>query len=138
MRLATCLLAFAAFTSPLILSSTPSAAQQAPARPPMPACDGNYNIVRVSEIKPGMMDKFLQAVAAQKAWYKSKGSPDTITLERIIDSKTGTYSTTQAITNHISPAGSKQPAHDAGYDSFVALFTDSSTIKSSYVTCIEK
>ena len=138
MRLATCLLAFAAFTSPLILSSTPSAAQQAPARPPMPACDGNYNIVRVSEIKPGMMDKFLQAVAAQKTWYQSKGSPDTITVERVIDMKDRTYSTTQAITNHISPPSSKQPPHDAGYDAFVALFSDSSTIKSSFFTCMAK
>src|SRR5271154_4559196 len=111
MRLATCLLAFAALTSPLILSSTPSAAQQAPARPPMPACNGNYNIVRVSEIKPGMMDKFLQAVASQKAWYASKGSPDTISVERVIDMKAGTYSTTQAITNHIQPPGTKGPTH---------------------------
>jgi hypothetical protein len=138
MRLATCLLAFAAFTSPLFLSPTPSAAQQSTARPPMPACDGNYNIVRVSEIKPGMMDKFLQAVAAQKAWYKSKGAPDTIDVERVIDTKTGSYSTTQAITTHISPPSSKQPPHDAAYDAFVALFSDSSTIKSSFVTCMAK
>ena len=138
MRLATCLLAFAAFTSPFTLSSTPSAAQQSTARPPLPACDGNYNIVRVSEIKPGMMDKFLQAVAAQKAWYQSKGSPDTITVERVIDTKAGTYSATEAITNHIQPPGSKQPAHDAGFDAFVALFGDSSTIKSSFVTCMAK
>ena len=138
MRLATCLLAFAALTSPLFLSPTPSAAQQSTARPPLPACDGNYNIVRVSEIKPGMMDKFLQAIAAQKAWYKSKGSPDTIALERVIDPKTGTYSTTQAITTHIQPASSKQPAHDAGFDAFVALFSDSSTIKSTFITCMEK
>jgi hypothetical protein len=138
MRLATCLLAFAAFTSPLFLSPTPSAAQQSTARPPMPACDGNYNILRVSEIKPGMMDKFLQAVAAQKVWYQSKGTPDTISVERVIDMKAGTYSTTQAITNHISPPSSRQPPHDAGYDAFVALFTDSSTIKSSFVTCIAK
>jgi hypothetical protein len=104
----------------------------------MPACEGNYNVVRVSEIKPGMMDKFLQAVAAQKAWYQSKGSPDTITVERVIDTKAGAYSTTQAITNHIQPPSSKQPAHDAGYDAFVALFSDSSTIKSSFVTCMAK
>jgi hypothetical protein len=138
MRLATCLLAFAAFTTPLTLSSTPSAAQQTTARPPLPACDGNYNIVRLSEIKPGMMDKFLQAVASQTAWYKSKGSPDTITVQRVIDTKTGTYSTTEAMTNHIQPPSSKQPAHDAGFDAFVALFADSSSIKSSFLTCMAK
>jgi hypothetical protein len=136
MRLATCLLAFAAFTSPLFLSPSPSAAQQTSARPPMPACAGSYNILRISEIKPGMMDKFLEAVAAQKAWYKSKGSPDTISVQRIIDMKSGTYSTTQAVTDHIQPADSKQPSHDTGFDAFVALFSASSTIKSSYVTCM--
>jgi hypothetical protein len=138
MRLATCLLAFAAFTAPLILSSTPSAAQQATARPPLPACDGNYNIVRLSDIKPGMFQKFLDAVAAQKAWYQSKGSPDTIGVERVIDMKSNSYSTTQAITTHIQPPSSKQPARDAGFDAFVALFSDSSTIKSSYFTCMAK
>jgi hypothetical protein len=104
----------------------------------MPACEGNINIVRVSEIKPGMMDKFIEAVAAQKAWYKSKGAPDTIGVERIIDMKTGTYSTTQAITTHISPPSAKQPAHDAGYDAFVALFSASSAITNSYLTCMAK
>jgi hypothetical protein len=137
MRLATCLLAFAAFISPLYLSTT-SKAQQNAARPPMPACDGSYNVVRISDIKPGMMDKFLGAVAAQKAWYKSKGSADTISVERIIDMKSGTYSSTQALTNRIQSVDSKQPTHDAGYDAFVALFSESSTIKSAYWTCMAK
>jgi hypothetical protein len=138
MRLASCLLAFAALTSPLFLSPTPSAAQQSTTRPAPPACDGNYNIVRVSDIKPGMMDKFLQAVAAQKAWYQSKGAPDTIGVERVIDMTSGAYSTTQAITTHIHPPGSKNPTHDAGYDAFVAMFSESSTIKNSYFTCMAK
>ncbi len=138
MRLASCLLALAVLSSPLILSPMPAAAQHPSARPSMPACDGSYNIVRISDIKPGMIDKFLEAVAAQKAWYKSKGSPDTIGVERIIDTKSGTYSTTSALTTHIQPSGSKRPVHDAGFDAFVALFSASSTIKSTFFTCIAK
>lgn len=101
------------------------------------------NIVRVSEIKPGMMAKFMEAVAAQQAWYTSKGTPDKIEAMRVMEQAAGTktwsFSETQAVTNHIEPAirpGGKGPAHDAGYDAFVALFRDSSTIKSEYVTCV--
>ena len=136
MRLATCLLAFAAFATPL-MSSAPSAAQQT--RTPLPACDGNYNIVRLSDIKPGMFQKFLDAVAAQKAWYQKAGRTDEITVMRIIDLKSGSYSTTQAITTHIEPAGSPiGVTHDAGYDAFVALFRASSDIKTEYFTCMAK
>lgn len=140
MRLASCLLAFAAFASPLIVLSTPSAAQQTTNH--LPSCDGSYNIVRISEIKPGMFQKFLDAVAAQQAWYKNIGTPDQISVMRIIDrnpdTKTASYSTTQAMTSHIEPANRTPPSHDAGYDAFVTLFKESSTIKTEYFTCIVK
>jgi hypothetical protein len=60
---------------------------------------------------------------------------------RIMDqdptSKAYTVSETQAITTHIMPAGrTNGPAHDAGYDAFVTMFKDSSTIKTAYLTCI--
>ena len=140
MRFASCLFAFAAFLSPFVLSSTPAAAQQPTTRL---ACDGTYNIVRVSEIKPGMIQKFLEAVAAQQAWYKKAGTPDQITIMRIIDrnpdTKVASYSETQAITSHTRPGDSSAPPpHDAGYDAFVALYKDSSTIKYEYFTCMAK
>jgi hypothetical protein len=40
--------------------------------------------VSISEIKPGMMQKFLEAVAARQAWYKNAGTCDQITVMRII------------------------------------------------------
>ena len=140
MRLASCLFAFAAFISPIVLSSTPAAAQQPASRV---ACNGNYNVVRISEIKPGMMQKFLEAVAAHQAWYKKAGTPDQITVLRIIDrnpdTKAASYSETQAMTFHIEPADRTQgPPHDAGYDAFVALYKESSTIMSEYLTCMAK
>lgn len=131
MRLASCLFAV------LLLAPLPTSAPVAAQQPfKMAPCKGSYNIVRVSEIKPGMMAKFLDAVAGQKAWYKKLGKPDEITLLRVIDTTSGAYSETEAITTHISPADSgPRPPHDADYDAFVALFRASSSIKSEYVTC---
>ncbi len=143
MRLALVLVAFASFTFTPGLTSTVAVGQTAPAtRPPLP-CTGNLNIVRVSEIKPGMMQKFLQATTAQQAWYKKAGTPDQISVMRVMvqDSTTKAWSTseTEAITSHIEPAGSANgPAHDAGFDAFVALFKESSTIKTEYITCMVK
>jgi hypothetical protein len=123
----------------------PAAAQQTPekapaSRPPLP-CSGSVNIVRISEIKSGMLDKFLQAVAAQQAWYKNAGMPDKIGVMRIMeqDPATKAYSTseTQVITTHVSPVGgAKSPAHDAAWDAFVDMFKDSSSIKTQYLTCV--
>jgi hypothetical protein len=88
-----------------------------------------------------MLDTFLKAVAAQKAWYKNAGLPDQIGVERIMvqDPTTKAYTTseTEAITTHIIPTGGNpRPGHDAAWDAFVKLFSDSSTIKTSYLTCV--
>jgi hypothetical protein len=135
MRKASCLFAFVV-TAFILFSSLHAAAQQ-PAK--APACPGGYNIVRVSEINPGMMDKFVSAVAAQKAWYKKIGAPDEISMLRILDTSSGAYSSTEALTMH-EQAGSGGPnaPHDADYDAFVAMFKASSKIKSQYVACPEK
>jgi hypothetical protein len=131
---------FSASLSPAFCP-TPAAAQQAPApSAPLP-CTGNVNIVRVSEIKPGMMSKFLQAAAAQQDWYKNAGTPDKIHVMRVMEqdptTKAYTLSETQALTTHSMPATrAKDPAHDAGFDAFVTLFKDSSTIKTTYMTCV--
>jgi hypothetical protein len=42
----------------------------------------------------------------------------------------------EAITAHIEPANRTEPTHDAGYNTFVALFNESSTVKSTYTTCV--
>ena len=141
MRLALVLVAFASFT--FGFTPTAAVAQTAPAARPALPCTGNLNVVRVSEIKPGMMQKFLQAVTAQQAWYKAAGTSDQISIMRVLtqDSTTKAWSTsdTEAITTHIEPAArTNGPAHDAGYDAFVALFKESSTIKTEYVTCVVK
>jgi hypothetical protein len=143
MRLSRLLLALTVFSASLnpAFCPTPAAAQQAPAASSPIPCAGNVNIVRLSDIKPGMMDKFLQAAAAQKAWYKNAGLPDRIGVMRILKqdptTKAWTTSETQAITTHISPAsGNSRPPQDAAWNAFVAMFSDSSTIKTQYMTCM--
>ena len=137
-RLLLSLMVFAATLNPAFCP-TPAAAQAPAASSPLP-CSGSVNIVRISEIKPGMMPKFLQAVAAQAAWYKNAGMPDQIGMMRIMQqdatTKKWSLSETQAMTTHIIPAGGKAPTHDAAWDAFVAMFSDSSTIKTSYMACM--
>lgn len=140
MRTARLLLSLAVCTASLspALCPTPAAAQTAVAEAPLP-CPGRVNVVRVSEVKPGMMDKFLQAVAAQQAWYRKANGNDEIGVMRVLEQDPGTkawkISETQAITTH-SHGSAQPPAHDAGYDAFVAMFKESSTIKNVYLTCM--
>lgn len=119
-----------------VLAPAVAAAQQAPEN----SCTTMIHLVRVSEIKPGMMDTFVKAAAAQQAWYKSKGTPDQIVIMKVMKEDPATkawkYSETEALADHIQPPNREHgPAHDSGYDEFVAMFAKSSTIKSMYVTC---
>jgi hypothetical protein len=112
----------------------PAAFAQTPA---LPACDGTYALVRLSEIKPDSMDKFLAAVAAQKAWYAANRPADKIFVSRVMERGASDYSATAAITYHFygSPS-SGEPKHDAAFDAFVKLFSESSTIKTGYLACV--
>ena len=134
MRKASCLFAFLILA--LSLLNVPRGSAQRPAS--MPTCEGGYNIVRVSTVNPGMMDKFSAAVAAQKAWYKKVGAPDEIVMLRVMDTNTAAFSTTQALTMHKGATGTANAPHDADYDAFVALFKASSAITSQYVACEAK
>jgi hypothetical protein len=125
------------FTNVLLAAAlvTPAAFAQTATPPP---CDGAYAIVRVSDIKPdSSMDKFLAAIAAQKAWYAANRPEDKIFVSRITQRGASDYSATEAITYHFyGAASSSEPKHDAAFDAFVKLFSDSSTIKATYLTCI--
>jgi hypothetical protein len=142
MRFAPVLLALAALACPLAYAQTAAPATPPAAAPTRVACDGNLNTVRLSEIKPGMLPTFMEAVAAHQAWYKNAGGPDQIVAMRIIDrdptTKAQSYSETEVLTSHIEPVTRAQPLppHDASYDAFVKLYKESSTIKSQYDTCM--
>ncbi len=123
------------------LAPLPAAAQQAPAAA-MPPCSGTASIIRVSEIKPGMMDTFLKAAAAQQAWYKKAVTPDEIYVMRVMvqnpETKAWSYSETEALTNHTMPGGPAAAPRDAQFQAFTDLFAASSTIKSTYLNCSSK
>lgn len=127
------------------IAQTPAAAPSAQTAPaPMPACDGSIVVVRLSDVKPGSMDKFQAAVAAHQAWYRNNGiSTNRIFMSRIIvrnpDTKQFAYSDTQVITYHINPPSSTSiPRGDAAWNAYVQMYRDSSDLKSEYVTCMPK
>jgi hypothetical protein len=98
-------------------------------------------VIRVSEIKPGMMNTFMQAVAGHQAWYAAAGGPDKIVAMRVIDrdpaTKAQSYSETQVVTSHVEPVTRAQPLPEGNsYQVFVSLYKQSSTIKSEFHTCM--
>jgi hypothetical protein len=107
----------------------------------VPACDGVYNIIRLSEITPGgSLEKFMAATAAHKAWYASHGYPDVIFAARILvrDPKTGafSYSDKQVLSYHYTKSAVPPASHDAAWDAYVKMYRETSTIKSTYVNCV--
>jgi hypothetical protein len=128
----------------LALQTAPLLAQTA-AAPAMPPCNGVITIVRVSEIKPGALNGFMDAVAAHQAWYRKNGIADNqIFASRVIvkDEKTGAfkYSDTEVLTYHVNPPDSKRTPHrgDDSWNAYVKMYRDTSDIKSEYITCAPK
>jgi len=122
-------LALAVFPALLSAQSTPL------------ACDGRMATVRISEITAsGTPAGFLAAVAAQKAWFMSKGVADGIFVSRIMvrdeKARAQSYSEKQYMTFHIRADSAPGPKHDEGYDAFVKLFRENSAIKSEYNVCM--
>jgi hypothetical protein len=144
MRIPTVLTALALLcATPTLMKSqsapASTATQTAPAA--LPACDGVYNILRLSEITPtGSMEKFMAAVAAQQAWYASHGYPDIIFAARVLkrDPQTGafSYSDTQMLTYHYIQVRSQAVTHDAAWDAYVKMYNDTSTIKETNMHCV--
>ncbi len=129
-----------------IVAATLLLSLSACAQPVLPACEGDYTVVRVSQIKPGgSMQGFLAAVAAHQAWYRSHGfTGNRIVVARVITGNpvTGTarYSDGEVVTLHFNPPGMGNPAGagDAAWNAYVKLYRDNSAITSEYVTCMPK
>lgn len=138
------------FLTVILLSAWPKPghSQGAASAQPVPAnanaplpCTGNIDVIRLSDVKQGMMLKFIEAAALQQAWYRKAGTLDHIEVKRVAERDPATrlfrISETQAVTSHIEPARREgDPPHDAGYDAFVAMYKESSTIKIEYRVCI--
>lgn len=98
--------------------------------------------VRVNAIKPGKMQDFMAAVQAHQAWYKNLGYPDVIYAAKVVVQDPATHqntlSETTVLTFHIAAAGTTAPKHDAGYDAYAKMYSDSSEVKETYITCSPK
>lgn len=141
MRVIRLMLTCSLFASIVVQAQAPSAPASSASTAP-PACEGSYNVVRVSEIKPGMMSTFEKAVAGHQAWYAAAGAPDKIVAMRVIDrdpaTKVQRYSETQVVTTHVEPVKRDRPLPPQGdsYKAFVDLYKQSSTIKTEFHTCM--
>lgn len=119
------------------------AMQAAIAQTQMPACDGDITLVRVSTIKPGALPKFMAAVAAHQAWYRTNSIKDNqIVAARVFvrDEATGTfkYSDTEVVSYHFRPPMSVPNRGDAAWNAYVQQYRDSSEIKNEFMTCMPK
>jgi hypothetical protein len=123
----------------LALSVSPSVAQD-----PMPACDGDITIVRVSRIKPnGSIKGFIDAATAHEAWYRSNGiTANQIIVARVFArdeaTKTMKYSDTEVLSYHVRPPQRPPNASDAAWKAYVKQYQDNSEIVAEYFTCMPK
>jgi hypothetical protein len=112
----------------------------------MPACDGDFAVVRVSQISAGgTVAGFMDAVKDHLAWYRANGIQDNIIVaSRIVlmdkDKGPSKYSETEVMTYHIRPpAEDRIPKRgDDAWKAYVKKYRDNSEIKSEYVTCMPK
>jgi hypothetical protein len=112
---------------------------------PLPACSGTYAIVRLTEIKPDSnFEQFEKAMEMHKAWFRKHGYKDQIFAARVLerDEQTGAahFSNHQVLEYHFIEPGSKPPVHDhdAEWDAYVKAYTDISTMKETYISCVPK
>ncbi|MFZ0338127.1 MAG: hypothetical protein WAL45_08860 [Terracidiphilus sp.] len=110
---------------------------------PLPACSGTYAIVRLAEIKPeSNFEAYNKALEMHKAWFRKHGYKDQIFAARVLerDEKTGAahFSNHMVLQYHFIDPESKPPVHDAEWDAYVKAYTDISTMKETYVSCVPK
>jgi hypothetical protein len=108
---------------------------------PLPACDGVYAIVRLTEIKPDSnFEAYEKALAMHKDWFRKHGYKDQIFAARVLerDEQSGAahFSNHMVLQYHFIEQGSKPPVHDADWDAYVKAYTDISTMKETYVSCV--
>jgi hypothetical protein len=110
--------------------------------PPAAQCDGDYAIVRVSQIAPGSStEEFLKVVETHKAWYRSHGFMNneiyaTKILVQDATTKAWKYSDTEIMTFHVRPP--REIKVDSEWEAFVKRYKNISDIKSEYIICLPR
>jgi len=124
--------------------SSKGQAQMEPAyslKGPLPACSGTYAVVRLTEIKPDSnFETYEKALEMHKAWFRKPGYKDQIFAARVLErdshSDGAHFSNHMVLQYHFIEPGSKPPVHDAEWDAYVKAYTDVSTMKESFVSCV--
>jgi len=130
----------------LILATSPAPAR---AQSATPKCDGDFAIVRISQIKPtSNLQTFMKAQEAHLAWYRANGyKTNEIYSARVMVSddkgKTMRYSDSEVMTFHVRPPAANgdtaiSSKGKAGWDAYVKMYRDSSDIKTEYFICMPK
>ena len=143
MRIISTTIALGVLCASAVVAQSPTTVATSAIASVMPACAGTVENIRVSEITlGGSVEKFMAAVAAQKAWYASHHYDDQIFASRILVQNSATklysYSETEVLSYHFYSAATVngEPPHDAGWDAFVKLYKDTSKIKQATLTCV--
>lgn len=133
----------------IVLAFLTMASASASAQTMAPTCDGDFAVVRVSQIKPtSSLDALMKAQEAHIAWYRKNGFMNNqIYTTRILVSDPTTkamkYSDTEVMSFHVRPpsatAGTSVSSKDqTGWDAYVNLYRAASDIKSEYTVCLPK
>ena len=131
----------------LVLSvSVAQAADQKPAQSPAPKlkCEGEYWVIRKSEIIPGgTLDGFKKAVADHNAWYRKNGvTNNTQRVGRVVvaaKDQAPKLADNIAVTIHTNAPHDedKLPRNDADWKAFVAEYRANSKIIEETPVCMD-
>jgi hypothetical protein len=98
-------------------------------------------VLRINEVKEGStVEKYLAAVAAQAAWYKSHDLKDVIysTPQIVNEDGKAKLSNHIFISYHYGLINSPETKPDAEWDAYVKLYVESSIVKEIVLQCIPK
>ncbi len=126
----------------LVIASIGLSACASAAMAQAPTCNGAYEVVRNSVVKPGKMDLFLKAVQDHQAWYTAHGLKDRIIVGRVLahDADSSGFSSSSAMTVHTDLSQMAPPAHapdDAAWNRYIAEYRESSDLTNTAVVCME-
>lgn len=103
-----------------------------------PRCDGEVQIVRVSQLKPGVtVSDFEKVVVQHMAWYRSHGYTNNVQKVARIMTQQG-FAANKVATIHVNAPGVPREKQDAGWAAFVAAYRAVSDVTEQHQLCLPK
>jgi opacity protein-like surface antigen len=129
-----------AFAAALAALALPAAAADAPAPTAQSICKGDVTRVRHNKLKPGAtMADFDAAVAAHRAWYKSRGYKLTIVIAPVLHMQNGVPMVSKdEVMSFASGDNVPRDRQDKGWGDFVAKYRASSDMTLEQIVCMPK